>query len=76
MIDPAGLRSLGDTLAADGYAVAAEERDGRVRVRITVADPSACADCLAPEEIMRPIVADLLSIPPSTVDLTYPTTIP
>jgi hypothetical protein len=60
------------TLAADGYALDVSEAGGRVDVRISVADPEACEDCLAPEPIMRGILQQTLGVPGQAIDLTYP----
>ncbi|NKQ58582.1 hypothetical protein HFP15_37630 [Amycolatopsis sp. K13G38] len=72
MIDAAGLEAMRTTLAADGYALEVSENDGRVAVRISVADPQACEDCLAPEPIMRAILHKSLGVPESSIELTYP----
>ncbi|WP_236789130.1 hypothetical protein [Amycolatopsis sp. GM8] len=72
MIDPNGLEAMRKTLAADGYALDVSVVDGRVDVRISVADPEACEDCLAPEPIMRGILHKSLKVPEQAIDLTYP----
>lgn len=72
MIDQNGLAAMRTTLAADGYALDVSEMDGRVDVRITVADPDACEDCLAPEPIMRGILHKSLKVPEQSIDLSYP----
>ncbi|SFI99877.1 hypothetical protein SAMN05421835_102454 [Amycolatopsis sacchari] len=72
MIDQNGLKAMRDTLAADGYALDVAERGGRVDVRISVADPDACADCLAPEPVLRGILHKSLGVPEQSIDLTYP----
>ncbi|AIJ25767.1 MULTISPECIES: ADP-ribosylation factor GTPase-activating family protein [Amycolatopsis] len=72
MIDQTGLAAMRTTLAADGYALDVAEEGGRVAVRISVADPAACADCLAPEPIMRGILHQSLGVPEQVIDLTYP----
>lgn len=68
MIDATPLRA---SLEPDGYWVEVSEAGDRVGVHI-VAGPDACADCLAPEPVLRGIVADLLGVPEHRVDLTYP----
>jgi hypothetical protein len=45
------------------------------RVRVTIsATPQACADCLAPENLMRGILGQALGVPEGAIDLTYPPT--
>jgi hypothetical protein len=52
-LDP--LRAM---LAADGYGV---RLTGSDPVEITiVATDEACGDCLVPESVMRPLIADML----------------
>lgn len=72
MIDQNGLAAMRTTLAADGYALDVTEEGGRVGVRISVADPEACEDCLAPEPIMRGILHKSLGVPEHAIDLSYP----
>ncbi|TNC18851.1 hypothetical protein [Amycolatopsis alkalitolerans] len=72
MIDQNGLEAMRTTLAADGYALDVNEVGDRVEVRITIADPDACEDCLAPEPIMRGILHKSLKVPEQAIDLTYP----
>lgn len=72
MIDPSGLKAMQDMLATDGYRLEASEHGDRVDVRISVADPAACADCLAPEPVMRGILHKQLKVPEAAIDLTYP----
>jgi hypothetical protein len=72
VINQEGLEAMRTTLAADGYALDVREADGRVDVRISVADPQACEDCLAPEPIMRGILQQTLGVPGQSIDLTYP----
>jgi hypothetical protein len=72
MIDEAGLAAMRTTLAADGYGLEVAETGGRVDVRISVVDPAACADCLAPEVVLRGILQQTLGVPAQLIDLTYP----
>lgn len=72
MINQEGLEAMRSALAADGYALDVEEAGDRVAVRISVADPEACEDCLAPEPIMRGILQQTLGVPERAIDLTYP----
>lgn len=72
MINEEGLAAMRTTLAADGYALDVTEAGDRVAVRISVADPEACEDCLAPEPIMRGILQQTLGVPGQSIDLTYP----
>lgn len=72
MINQEGLEAIRATLAADGYALDVSEAGDRVAVRISVADPNACEDCLAPAEIMRGILQQTLGVPGQSIDLTYP----
>jgi hypothetical protein len=72
VINQEGLEAMRTTLAADGYALDVDEADDRVAVRISVADPDACEDCLAPEPIMRGILQQTLGVPEQSIDLTYP----
>lgn len=72
MINQDGLEAMRTTLAADGYAMDVSEAGERVSVRITVTDPDACADCLAPEPIMRGILQRTLGVPEQSIDITYP----
>ena len=54
----AALDPLRAMLASDGYAV---ELGGGHPVPITiVATGDACGDCLVPESVMRPLIADML----------------
>jgi hypothetical protein len=71
VIDDQGLRSLRASLRPDGYDVEVREHGRRVAVRIT-AGPDACADCLAPEPVLKGIVGKLLKVPEEAIDLTYP----
>lgn len=72
MINNEGLESVRTMLEADGYLVDVAETDaGRVDVRIS-AGPDACADCLAPEPIMRGILEKSLGVPEQSIDITYP----
>ena len=71
MIDEAGLAGLRSALEPDGYGVEVTETDSRVAVQI-VAGPEACADCLAPEPVMKGVVAQLLGVEEASVDLAYP----
>jgi len=68
MIDATVLRA---SLQPDGYDAEVTEAGERVRVRIT-AGPDACADCLAPEPVLRGVAADLLGVPEDKIDLSYP----
>ncbi|PXY19473.1 hypothetical protein [Prauserella muralis] len=72
MIDQDGLKAMQDMLATDGYRLDATERGDRVDVRISVADPAACSDCLAPEPVMRGILHKQLKVPEAAIELTYP----
>lgn len=72
MIDQDGLKAMQDMLATDGYRLDATEQGERVDVRISVADPEACSDCLAPEPVMRGILHKQLKVPEAAIDLTYP----
>jgi hypothetical protein len=46
-------------LAADGYEVMLDLRGDLLQVEI-MAGPEACADCLVPDSVMRPMVEKLL----------------
>jgi hypothetical protein len=72
VINSEGLEAMRSTLAADGYALDVAEEGDRVAVRISVADPEACEDCLAPAPIMRGILQQTLGVPEGVIDLTYP----
>jgi hypothetical protein len=63
--------ALRSTLAADGYLIEIAEQAPRVRVTIR-ATPEACADCLAPKDLMRGILGQTLGVPQDSIDLTYP----
>jgi hypothetical protein len=69
MSDP--LADLRRTLAADDYALEVDRDGPGVLVRIT-AGPAACADCLVPPEIMRPILGGALGVPEREITLLYP----
>ncbi|MQA97528.1 MAG: hypothetical protein GEV11_23910 [Streptosporangiales bacterium] len=64
------LRFLRSSLETDGYGLEVSEGE-RTSVRIT-AGPSACADCLAPEPVLREVLSKALGVPAETIDLTYP----
>lgn len=69
------LASLGEMLAADGYALDLREEGADVLVAEIKAGPDACADCLVPKEMMRGYLDSALraavDIPPE-VRLIYP----
>jgi hypothetical protein len=71
MFSEQGLKDMQATLAADGYALAAQEEGERVVIRIE-ATPEACEDCLAPPEVMRAILGKTLAVPAEAIDLHYP----
>ncbi|MBV9196317.1 MAG: hypothetical protein JO168_19445 [Solirubrobacterales bacterium] len=71
MFSQQGLESMKTTLAADGYELDAREEGERVLVTIE-ATPDACADCLAPPDVMRAILGKTLAVPAETIDLHYP----
>ena len=71
MLSEQGLKEVREMLAADGYALAAEEAGERVVVRIE-ATPEACEDCLAPPDVMRAILGKSLAVPTEAIDLHYP----
>jgi hypothetical protein len=71
MINPERSVVLRSTLAADGYELDVAEDGDRIRVTITATD-RACADCLVPKDLMRAILAQALSVPQDSIDLTYP----
>jgi hypothetical protein len=61
------LRSIRDTLEADGYSLVwSIEEPNQIGVRV-VAGADACADCLVPAEIMRAILSNALAQTPYTV---------
>lgn len=68
MIDATPLRAA---LELDGYAVEVTQTGERVTVLIAVGR-HACADCLAPEPVLKGIAADLLGVAQERIDLTYP----
>lgn len=72
MADTERLQALQDALAADGYRLDLQERDGRIGAVIT-AGPQVCADCLVPKYIMRAILGQALGVDGQTIDLSYPT---
>ena len=67
------LQSLADMLRADGYDLRVEAAPGGVSVAID-AGPEACADCLAPEQIVRAMIEDKLEGSVAVVEITYPAT--
>jgi len=71
MFSEQGLRDMQETLAADGYALAAFEEGDQVVVTIE-ATPQACEECLAPPEVMRAILGKTLAVPVEAIDLHYP----
>lgn len=72
MTDQARLAELRTSLQADGYDLAVTESvDGGYAVDI-LAGPDACADCLAPEPLMRSILQSALEVPEEQIALTYP----
>ncbi len=71
MFSEQGLKEMQAMLAADGYALDAEEAGDQVVVRIE-ATPEACEDCLAPPEVMRAILGKTLAVPAEAIDLRYP----
>lgn len=72
MVDEDELLALRSALRADGYLLDVREVGDRVAVRIS-ATPSACADCLVPEPVMRGILGKALKVGESRIDITYPT---
>ncbi len=66
-----GLAQVRQMLEADGYTIDARRDGERVVVRIE-ATPEACADCLAPEPVMRAILERALAVPGSAIELRYP----
>lgn len=73
MLDTEGLAGIRTSLEADGYAIEAQEADGRVGV-VILATPEACAECLVPPAIMISILEQALKVPADSIDLTYPET--
>ena len=71
MFSEQGLKEMQAMLAADGYALDAEEAGEHVVVRIE-ATPEACEDCLAPPDVMRAILGKTLAVPAEAIDLHYP----
>lgn len=71
MIDMQGLASIRTSLEADGYAI--DVTDGERVTVVISATPDACAECLVPESVMRPILEHSLKVPGDRIDLTYPT---
>lgn len=65
------LSELNTMLAADGYQLeVAPASDG---IAVTIAAGSdACADCLAPERVVRQIIDDNLAGLVAVTSLTYP----
>ena len=66
-----GLSALRSALRADGYLLDVQRTGDRVAVRIS-ATPQACADCLAPEPVMRGILGKALGVGEDSIDVTYP----
>jgi hypothetical protein len=71
MADQDGLLALRSALSADGYRLDVRQAGDRVAVRIA-ATPAACADCLAPEPVLRGIIGKALGVGEDTIDITYP----
>jgi hypothetical protein len=71
MFNQQGLESVKTTLAADGYEIEAHEEGERLLVTIE-ATVEACADCLAPPDVMRALLGKTLAVPTETIDLRYP----
>lgn len=71
MFNEQGLTGMRESLAADGYELAAREDGDRVVVTIS-ATPEACEDCLAPPDVMRAILGKSLAVPAEAIDLHYP----
>jgi hypothetical protein len=65
------LAGVRESLAADGYRLDLEERDGRVSAAI-FAGPGTCADCLVSKDIMRAILGQALGVAAAEIDLHYP----
>jgi Fe-S cluster biogenesis protein NfuA len=63
-----GVRTM---LAADGYALTVVPASDGVAVSIE-ATGDACADCLAPERVVREIIQDKLDGLVRVASLTYP----
>jgi hypothetical protein len=67
-----GFEALVESLRLDGYLMTLDDlEEGRVRIEIE-ATAEACADCLVPETIMRPVVATALGVPEVRIELVYP----
>jgi hypothetical protein len=71
VLSRAGLEQVRQMLEADGYTIDAREEGERLVVQIE-ATPEACADCLAPEPVMRAILERALAVPGAAIDLRYP----
>lgn len=71
------LRPISDALATDGYTLSAQgASDGAFVISIS-AMPDACEDCLAPKQVLEPMIRDLLNgagVSTTTVDIHYPNT--
>jgi hypothetical protein len=71
MFSEQGFKEMQAMLAADGYALDAQEEGEQVVVRIK-ATPEACEDCLAPPDVMRAILGKSLAVPADAIELHYP----
>jgi hypothetical protein len=67
------LQGLAAMLRADGYDLRVEAAPGGVSVAID-AGPEACADCLAPEQVVRAMIEDKLEGSVALLEITYPAT--
>jgi hypothetical protein len=65
------LSGLTAMLEADGYGLVVEPVEGGIRVQV-VAGSEACADCLAPERLVRDLIEEKLAGRVSLVELRYP----
>jgi hypothetical protein len=66
------LQPLARTLAADDFQLAVEQTGERAVTLTVTAGPSACADCLVPQDITRRLAVKHLGRPEWTVEVIYP----
>lgn len=71
-VDQEALSGLQASFAADGYTLDVTEEAGRLKAVVSVARDDACAECLVPADILSAIMGQILAVPSTDIDITYP----
>lgn len=65
------FEELRSTLAADGYNLQVDQKNGQAKVTISAAD-GICGDCLVPKPLMLGMLQPILDVDPDSIELLYP----